>query len=179
MYGDTISTDTSEHSSKLEVLFIDDIADVCMLAKKFLEDTNKMHVSTTADTITARKILKEYNIDIIVCDNHMPEETGLEFLHALRKEGDKIPFILITGEGNVETVVEAFKGGADFYITKSGNANMYKELSVLIEQAIYKRSVEKALEDKNAELRNILEEMIAAQEGITMHLHRIRCGQLT
>lgn len=173
-----INTDTKECKPKVEVLFIDDLEDVCVIARNFLERSGRMHLNTALNTTEARKILQEKHMDIIVCDNHMPSETGLEFLYKLRREGSKIPFILLTGEGNAEIVIEAFRGGADFYLTKNSN-NMYQELEILMNQAIYKRSVEKALEDKNDELRLLLQQMMTAQDEISAHLCRIRCVQLT
>jgi PAS domain S-box-containing protein len=50
----------------------------------------------------------------------MPEMDGIEFLKQVRATDPHIPFIVFTGRGREEIVIQAFEGGADFYVQKGG-----------------------------------------------------------
>jgi DNA-binding NtrC family response regulator len=60
----------------------------------------------------------EYQVNVIVLDLMMPEMTGLEFLDALRQRGTEIPVIVQTGQGGIETVVQAMRAGAFDFVVK-------------------------------------------------------------
>jgi len=51
----------------------------------------------------------------------MPGISGIDFLEEVRRLDNRIPFIIITGYGNVETTIDALKKGAFDYITKPVN----------------------------------------------------------
>lgn len=54
----------------------------------------------------------------LVADLRMPEMNGLELQERLAPEGIDIPFILITGHGDVSTAVRAMKNGAVDFLEK-------------------------------------------------------------
>jgi two-component system chemotaxis response regulator CheY len=56
--------------------------------------------------------------DLVLSDWNMPEMTGIEFLQALRANGQGVPFGFITSEGTPEMVGRAEQAGALFVITK-------------------------------------------------------------
>ncbi|MEK1893154.1 MAG: sigma-54 dependent transcriptional regulator [Rhizobium sp.] len=56
--------------------------------------------------------------NIIVLDLMMPEMTGLEFLEALHEFGTHVPVIVQTGQGGIETVVQAMRAGAFDFVVK-------------------------------------------------------------
>ncbi len=56
--------------------------------------------------------------NVIVLDLMMPEMTGLEFLEALHDFGTQIPVIVQTGQGGIETVVQAMRAGAFDFVVK-------------------------------------------------------------
>jgi len=59
----------------------------------------------------------------------MPETNGIDFLKLIRSRDDPIPFILFTGRGREEVVIEALNSGADFYLQKGGDpSSQFKEL---------------------------------------------------
>lgn len=57
-------------------------------------------------------------ISVIVLDLMMPEMNGLEFLAALHAQGIDIPVIVQTGQGGIETVVQAMRAGAFDFVVK-------------------------------------------------------------
>ena len=56
--------------------------------------------------------------DAIICDYQMPEMNGIDLLKMVRAGGNKIPFIMFTGRGREEVLIEALNSGADFYLQK-------------------------------------------------------------
>ena len=48
----------------------------------------------------------------------MPKVDGIELLQRTRKTNSTIPFIMLTGHGNIETAVESMKLGAYDFISK-------------------------------------------------------------
>ena len=61
-------------------------------------------------------------IDLIICDWNMPEMTGLDFLKQLRTTDTRIPFLMVTGRKDYESVVSAKASGVTGYITKPFSA---------------------------------------------------------
>ncbi|RKZ14755.1 sigma-54-dependent Fis family transcriptional regulator [bacterium] len=56
--------------------------------------------------------------DLVVTDLKLPGVSGLEFLQALRNQGNATPVIMMTAYGDTETAIEAMKVGAYDYIRK-------------------------------------------------------------
>ena len=78
------------------------------------------NIVETVDGQKAVTILKTTKVDLIVSDWHMPHLTGFELLKIIRAvPGLKnIPFLMVTAEGQKESVMEAIKAGVDNYIVK-------------------------------------------------------------
>ena len=52
--------------------------------------------------------------DIVLCDIKMAKMDGIEVLQKIIESSSDIPVIMISGHGNIDTVVEAIKGAYDF-----------------------------------------------------------------
>ena len=57
-------------------------------------------------------------VDLIVLDLVMPGMDGLEMLSRLDTTGGRIPVIVQTAQGSIETVVKAMRAGADDFVVK-------------------------------------------------------------
>ena len=80
-------------------------------------------VDEAVDGAEGVKKIRENNYDCILCDIKMPKMDGLEVLQVAKAEKPDIPFIVISGHGNIETAVEAVKKGAYDYISKPPDLN--------------------------------------------------------
>ena len=56
--------------------------------------------------------------DVILLDVMLPKRSGYEIVHALRKEGDKTPVLMLTARTEVEDRINGLDSGADYYLTK-------------------------------------------------------------
>lgn len=66
----------------------------------------------------ALALIQQQQIDLVVSDLHMPGMNGLQLLTALRKQYERLPFIMVTAQGEINTAVEAMKLGANDYILR-------------------------------------------------------------
>ncbi len=57
-------------------------------------------------------------INVIILDLMMPEMDGLSFMAAIRNMGIGTPVIVQTGQGGIDTVVEAMRAGAFDFVVK-------------------------------------------------------------
>lgn len=57
-------------------------------------------------------------VDLIMCDWNMPKMTGVELLRQIRTVDPDVPFLMITGRGDMGSVVEAKSSGVTGYIRK-------------------------------------------------------------
>ena len=61
--------------------------------------------------------------DVILLDVMLPKRNGYEIVHALRKEGDKTPVLMLTARTEVEDRINGLDSGADYYLTKPFDSN--------------------------------------------------------
>ena len=58
------------------------------------------------------------NMDLVISDWNMPNLSGLEFLQKLRLSNPTLPFIMITGRSDANSLQEALTAGVSGYIRK-------------------------------------------------------------
>lgn len=121
----------------IHVLYVDDEPALLEVGKIFLERDREFVVSTVTSAVDALKLLREQDFDVIISDYQMPEMDGIEFLKSVRTSGACIPFILFTGRGREEVVIEALNEGVDFYLQKGGDPrSQFAELSHKVRIAV-------------------------------------------
>ena len=104
----------------ISVLYVDDEPNLLEITKLFIEKDGDIIVDTAESAQKAIEMLENKKYDAIVSDYLMPKMDGIEFLKNLRKNSCSTPFLIFTGRGREEVVIEAFDNGADFYIQKGG-----------------------------------------------------------
>ncbi len=75
-------------------------------------------VRTAPDAEAGLKMFREHRIDLVVTDLKLPGLDGLEFLQAVKRADARVPVIVMTAYGTVETAVDAMKAGASDYVLK-------------------------------------------------------------
>ena len=84
--------------------------------------------------------LSKSTFDLVLCDIKMPKMDGIEVLQVAKKNGIHVPFIMLTGHGNIETAVEAMKLGAYDFISKPPDLN---RLLTAVNHAIENKTLRK------------------------------------
>lgn len=74
--------------------------------------------------------------DLIVSDMNMPEVDGLELIKSLRGAGDVVPVIILTGNSEIATAIEALKSGASDYLIK--DENIQDTVTISVEKVLEK-----------------------------------------
>ncbi|MBI4833495.1 MAG: sigma-54-dependent Fis family transcriptional regulator [Planctomycetes bacterium] len=121
-------------SKKINLFVVDDDEGIrSLLARALSKDKYSMEVFANAKAVLGRMKTKEFDIGLI--DINMPEMNGIELVRILKSQKVSPECIIITGEGNVPTAVEAMKLGCCDYLPKPVNIG---ELEATID-ASYKR----------------------------------------
>jgi two-component system response regulator AtoC len=98
-------------------MIVDDELDALELMQELFE--SKGYVAVTATNgIEALNKIKNHEPDLILTDIRMPEMDGMQLLQILNKDYPRIPVIMVTAHGTIETAVDAMKMGAKDYILK-------------------------------------------------------------
>jgi PAS domain S-box-containing protein len=143
----------------ISVLYVDDEPALLELGKLFLERSGQFHVDTVTSAKEAMQKIKSMSYDAIVSDYQMPEMDGIALLKTIRAEFSDLPFIIFTGKGREDVVIEAFENGADFYLQKGGTPTpQFLELGHKIIAAVRRREAEKGLLDSETRYRNVVED---------------------
>lgn len=146
------------------LLYIDDEQDLLDIGKIFLEESREFSVVTIDSASAALNLLNREKFDAIISDYQMPEMDGIGLLKQVRSRYGNIPFILFTGRGREDVVIEAINCGVDFYVQKGGDIRaQFADLAHMIKKAIERRRVGEAL----AENTNYLNQIFSSvREGI-------------
>ncbi len=73
---------------------------------------------SASDAEQGLRLLRQEKFDLVITDLKLPGMDGLEFLQAVKRTDARIPVILMTAFGTVETAVQAMKAGASDYVLK-------------------------------------------------------------
>ncbi|MDD1687457.1 PAS domain S-box protein [Methanoregula sp.] len=141
----------------LHVLYIDDESDLLEICKLYLEVSGEYTIDTVTSATAGLELLKKTSYDVVVCDYQMPGMDGITLLKTLRAQGNDLPFILFTGRGREEVVIQALNNGADFYIQKGGDPEaLFIELAHIIQQLVGRRKADEQLRKTNIYLTNLI-----------------------
>jgi DNA-binding NtrC family response regulator len=105
-----------------QILIIDDEAFIRENVDRVLREDG-YRVLAAADGRTARELVTDEEIDLVLLDLNLGDEHGIEVLKELKRIDPDLLVIVITGYGSVETAVESLKLGAFHYMKKPFKAD--------------------------------------------------------
>lgn len=137
------------------ILVVEDESAIRRVLVKILSEENDAYVVEEAeDGLKGIETIKNNDYDLVLCDIKMPKMDGVEVLEAAKKIKPEIPFIMISGHGDLDTAVGTMRAGAFDYISKPPDLNRLlttvrnaldrKEL--VVENKILKKKVSKNYE---------------------------------
>ncbi len=147
-----------------KILVVEDEAAIRRVLVKILsEESDTYQVEEAEDGLKGLEAIKNNDYDLVLCDIKMPKMDGVEVLEAAKKVKPEVPFIMISGHGDLDTAVNTMRVGAFDYISKPPDLNRLlttvrnaldkKEL--VVENKILKKKVSKNYE------------MVGDSDGIT------------
>jgi two-component system chemotaxis response regulator CheY len=123
--------------SDLRVLLVDDNGPVRTLTRQMLRRMSVTSIREADDGDAALEIFRAtpLSFDLIICDWNMPVLCGMEVCKQVHAERPDLPFLLVTGRSDAESVVIAKEAGVSAYISKPFSPQELKlKISAIIER---------------------------------------------
>ncbi|KGO86513.1 Fis family transcriptional regulator [Flavobacterium rivuli WB 3.3-2 = DSM 21788] len=107
-----------------KILIIEDESAIRRVLGKILREENDTYtVDEAEDGLQGLEKIKADDYDLVLCDIKMPKMDGVEVLEAVKKFKPEIPFVMISGHGDLETAINTMRLGAFDYISKPPDLN--------------------------------------------------------
>jgi DNA-binding NtrC family response regulator len=120
------------------VLVVDDEEGVRASVRAILEET--CEVVEARDGAAAMEVLRVTDVDLVMLDQRMPGEPGIEVLERIKGIDPSTLVVMATAVRDVRTAVEALKRGAWDYLTKPFEVD---DVIMLAHRALEKRALER------------------------------------
>ena len=124
----------------LKILLVEDQTEARALLRNMLLELGITQIFEASNGEEALNFLDSaYDfIDMVMCDWNMPSVSGLDVLRDVRKVNESLPFLMVTGRSDVESVKEAKEAGVTAYIRKPFTP---KQLEAKLRIMLYKMAV--------------------------------------
>ena len=107
-----------------KILIIEDEAAIRrVLINIISNESDSFRVDEAEDGLIGFEMIEKTDYDLVLCDIKMPKMDGVEVLEKTQNIKPEIPFIMISGHGELETAVETMRKGAFDYISKPPDLN--------------------------------------------------------
>jgi len=114
------------------------------------------HVRVGADGQEGAELLQESRIDLVIADLRMPRKDGLSLLHETRASGIDVEFIVMTGYGDEEVVVQALRDGAINFLRKPLDID---QMLLAIQKALEHQTTRRSLAYRNRDIE-LMQELV-------------------
>ena len=117
---------------KPRILYVDDERENLVNFKYVFRKSYEIHLALSGEE--AYEVLKQYDIQLVIADQRMPGETGVEFLERIAPEYPHTIRIILTGYSDINAVVHAInRSKIYYYLQKPWNVD---EMRMVIENAL-------------------------------------------
>ena len=132
------------------ILVIDDEAEIREGLELLL--SSEGYAVSSAETAGAGLArLEQEPFDLLLLDVSLPDRNGLELLREIRQRDADLPIVLITAYGSIDMARQAFKSGAQDYITKPwSNDELLAQIALAVEG--------RRLREENVQLKRALKQ---------------------
>ena len=166
------------------ILVVDDEPVLLEQTRIYLEQSGDMQVDTTTSSLQVLDVLSKVPYDAVIADYEMPEMDGITLLKEVRNKDILVPFIIFSGRGREEIIIEALNNGADFYLQKGGNPSaQFAELQNMIFQAVRRKRAEEEVQRAGALYQSVFEHTgsatIIIESDMTISLMNSEAARLT
>lgn len=108
-------------------MIVEDEKDLCYLLELILKQQN-LSTKCANSLHEARATLPNVNPNILFLDNHLPDGSGVEFIHHIKETHPEVKVVMITAYDTPDDVEIAFEKGADFFISKPFTTGAVKKV---------------------------------------------------
>lgn len=130
-------------NTRYKILFIEDNQLDQMAFKRFVDENDIPYDCTIAGSVSeAQQALDSNRFDIVITDHSLGDGTAFEIL---KLAGDT-PVIVVTGAGDEETAIKAWKAGAYDYLIKDLDQNYLKAIPITVENTVSHKIIEKKVQ---------------------------------
>jgi DNA-binding NtrC family response regulator len=129
-----------ERTGKLHLLVVDEDAAIRSACCEIATDLGFLP-QTVSGIESARTLLRDQGVDILLLDLRAPLEEGLGLLHEIKALNPSLMVVVMTAFASVPAAVEAMRTGAADYLTKPFALD---ELTAVLERAMERRTVDGA-----------------------------------
>jgi DNA-binding NtrC family response regulator len=135
----------------MRILIIDDEPALVKIFTKFLAQNGHeaFPAHTAAEGLEKCKILKP---DLVLLDLHLPDRGGMDLLTQLNEEFHSFSVVVITGEGSVDSAVQAMRMGAEDYLEKPIDL---EKLKIVLKKIEEKRGLKQEVEVLKSQQREM------------------------
>ena len=120
------------------VLVVDDEDSVRLSVRAMLEGVCR--VLEASDGAAALEIIRAHDVDLVMLDQRMPGDPGIDLLPKIQAIDPTIILVLATAVDDVRTAVAALKRGAYDYLVKPFDVD---DLALRVRRALEKRALER------------------------------------
>ncbi|MEW6666527.1 MAG: HD domain-containing phosphohydrolase [Thermodesulfobacteriota bacterium] len=150
-----------------KVLIVDDEASVGRTLGRILRGTNR-ECSLALNAEEARRILREETFDLILCDIHLPGESGIDLIKHILSAYPDTAVIMVSGVDDPHTFERALEIGAYGYIVKPFKtseviinvSSALRRQKLEVESRIYRERLEQMVADRTVKLQETLDGVI-------------------
>ena len=142
-------------SESIRILYMEDDLGLARLVQKKMRRAGYI-VDIAKDGHEGLSMCREGHYDVVAVDYNMPGRDGLEVIEIIASQNPMPQIVMITGQGDEVTAVEAMKLGAGDYLVKDVDGKYFETLPSVIERLL--------------ERKRLLEEKRRAEEQIKASL---------
>jgi len=104
-------------NSRMHLLLIEDDAEAAKYLAKGLRESGYT-VDVAANGRDGLFQATEQQYELIIADRQLPYIDGLTIVQMLRRQGSKVPVLILSALGSVDDRIEGLRAGGDDYLTK-------------------------------------------------------------
>jgi DNA-binding NtrC family response regulator len=149
---------------------VDDEAALRHFLARALEG-DKHEVSRAASAGEALEMVEQKPPDLVLLDLKLPDASGIDVLKAIKRKSPRLPVLMMTAYGDVETAVEAMKAGAYDYLIKPLHLEQVK---VVVGRALSEVALWRKLEHHRRQQRERFQrEFVRETNGKMQEVYRL------
>lgn len=118
------------------------------------------HVRTAVSVAEALKLVAEAEFDLVLLDLYLGDENGLQFAKQFREHQTYTSLVILTGQGTLETAIQAIEIGANAYLLKPVAPSVLRD-------TVHEQIAKMREQRRRDELANYMEAAVSAMQHLT------------